>query len=323
MTRSDGRPSRGPVSARIAVDLLGGDNAPAVVVDGALQAGTADPDLQLVLIGPQPIADEVIAALGRAAHTRVEVIAVTRGVGMADPVADGADPQTTIGAAVRAVASGRADGFVSAGASGAIVAASVMAIGRSPGTRRPALAAILPGSRGPVLLLDVGAGMQASVGDLIQHAVLGIGYADLVFDSLTEPRLGLLSVGAEPGKGDRLRRSADATLRQLTLPAGARYVGPVEGGDVVSGTRADVIVSDGFTGNILLKGIEAAIGVAAATYPSTEVPRAAALLGVARPVVICHGVATGSDIASGIALAARLVRTDAAASLAKLMEVSR
>jgi fatty acid/phospholipid biosynthesis enzyme len=121
------------------------------------------------------------------------------------------------------------------------------------------------------------------------------------------PRVGLLSVGAEPGKGDRLRQATDAALRlhQLTH---ARYVGPVEGHDVVLGTRADVVVTDGFTGNVLLKGVEAALAAAPTAFPSAAVPRAAALLGVAGPVVVCHGAATGEDVASGLALAARLVR---------------
>jgi glycerol-3-phosphate acyltransferase PlsX len=194
------------------------------------------------------------------------------------------------------------------------VTAAVVTVGRMPGVRRPALTAILPGVHGPLVLLDVGAGLQVNPRDLVQHAGLGADYARLIA-GLDHPRVGLLSVGAEPGKGDRLRRAADAALRVHPLP-NAHYVGPVEGHDVVTGARVDVVVTDGFTGNVLLKGIEAALVTAAASIPPTTVPRAAALLGIAGAVVVCHGAAVGSDLASGIALATRLVRADTVAKLA-------
>lgn len=319
MTRSVGPPT-GPGTARIAVDLLGGDHAPAVVVDGALRASGADPDLYLLLVGPSPVADEVISALPGPARERVATLAVERGVAMGDPVSRGADARTTIGAAALALASGAADAIVSAGSSGASVAAAVMAVGRMPGVRRPALAAILPGATHPLVLLDVGAGMQCTAADLIQHAALGIGYARHAA-GLVRPRVGLLSVGTEAGKGDRLRRAADAALRLHPLGE-AVYVGTVEGNDVVTGERVDVVVSDGFTGNVLLKGIEAALDAAAAPYPPTAVPRAAALLGVAATVVVCHGAADADDLASGLSLAARLVRAGVTRRLAETTGLS-
>lgn len=306
MTRSVGPPP-GLGTARIAVDLLGGDDAPAVVVDGALQACSADPDLHLLLVGPRPVADEVIHALDPPDRARVQAHGAERAVRMSDSVTHGADARTTIGASARAVAVGLADAAVSAGSSGALVAAAVTAIGRLPGVRRPVLAAILPGANGPLVLLDVGAGMQCSAADLVHHAVMGVGYAHLAA-GVPHPRVGLLSVGTEPGKGDRLRRATDAALR--VHPLGGTYVGPVEGTDVITGARADVVVTDGFTGNVLLKSVEAALDAAAAPYPPTEVPRAAALLGIAGTVVVCHGAADGAGIASGISLAARLVRAD-------------
>jgi len=238
---------------------------------------------------------------------------VDRGVGMSDAAHDGADPATTIGATVAAVADRRVDALVSAGASGAIVAAAVVGLGRVHKVRRPALTAVLPGANGPLVLLDAGAGMQVSPIDLVQHATLGAAYARLAF-GVEHPRVGLLSVGAEPGKGDRLRRATDAALR-VQAPAIGAYVGPVEGHDVVTGARADVVVTDGFTGNVLLKGIEAALALAPAAYPPNAVPRAAVLLGVAGTVVVCHGAACGEDVATGIALAARLVRNDVVARL--------
>jgi glycerol-3-phosphate acyltransferase PlsX len=225
---------------------------------------------------------------------------------MTDPAARGADPQTSIGATIFALATGRAGAVVSAGASGATVAAAVLGIGRLPGIRRPALAAILPGVAGPLVLLDVGAGVQVHPADLLQHAALGASYARLAA-GIEYPRVGLLSVGAEPGKGDKPRRSADAALRLHPL-TDAVYIGLVEGHDVVTAARADVVVTDGFTGNVLLKGIEAALTAVPKAFRPAEVPRAAALLGVAGTVVVCHGAANGSGLASGVALASRLIR---------------
>ena len=304
MTDSNGRPAR-PETTRIAVDLLGGDHAPAVVVDGALLASSADPVLQLHLVGPPEVADEVIAACPPADRHRFTVEAVRVGVGMADAPSRAVRHDTTVRAGVAAVAQGRADALVSAGMSGAVVTAAALGLGRAAGIRKPALAAVLPAQAGPVVLLDVGASPELSGPILLQHAGLGIGYAQRVL-GIPAPRLGLLSIGAEPGKGDRVRRAVDETLRATHR----HYVGMVEGGDVPLGGPADVVVTDGFTGNILLKGIEGAFALAGGVAPHQAVPRAAALLGVGGTVVVCHGAASAADLASGIALAARLHQTD-------------
>jgi glycerol-3-phosphate acyltransferase PlsX len=306
VTESHGRPA-GPETTRIAVDLLGGDHAPAVVVDGALLASSADPVLHLHLVGPPEVADEVLAACPPADRGRFTVEGVRAAVGMADAPMRVRRQDTTVRAAVAAVAQRRAHALVSAGMSGATVTAAALGLGRLPGVRKPALAAILPAQAGPVVLLDVGASPDVSTTLLLQHAALGIGYARRVL-ALVAPRLGLLSIGSEPGKGDRARRAADEALRS----AQPTYVGPVEGGDVPLGGPADVVVTDGFTGNVLLKGVEGAFALAGGVAPHQSVPRAAALLGVGGTVVVCHGAATAADIASGIALAARLHQTNLA-----------
>ncbi|HEX2357837.1 MAG TPA: phosphate acyltransferase PlsX [Micromonosporaceae bacterium] len=318
--RSEGVPApaeRG--TARIAVDLLGGDEAPAVVVDGALHACGADPDLHLLLVGPPEVADEVIGALAPAERPRVAVRSVHGAVGMAEAPTRASRPDTTVRAAVAAVAEGRADAVVSAGATGATVTAAVLGLGRMPGVRRPALAATLPALAGPVVLLDVGASVEASAAVLLRHAAIGAAYA-IVLHDVAAPRVGLLSVGTEEGKGDRARRAAAAALAESRLPAGARYVGLVEGYDVSLGDRADVVVTDGFTGNVLLKGVEGAYALAGGVPPGGRAPRAAALLGVAGIAVVCHGAASGEDLASGIALAARLHRRAATAALSALIK---
>jgi glycerol-3-phosphate acyltransferase PlsX len=310
VTDSNGRPA-GPETTRIAVDLLGGDHAPAVVVDGALLASSADPVLHLHLVGPPDVADEVIAACAPSERHRFTVEAVTAAVGMADAPSRAVRHDTTLRAGVAAIVQGRAHALVSAGMSGAVVTAAALGLGRIRGVRKPALAAVLPAQANPVVLLDVGASPEVSKEVLLQHGALGIRYARRVL-GIPAPRLGLLSIGAEPGKGDRVRRTADEALRT----AHAQYVGMVEGGDVPMGGPADVVLTDGFTGNVLLKGIEGAFALAGGIAPHRQVPRAAALLGVAGTVVVCHGAASAADLASGIALAARLVHSE-------LVEVAR
>jgi len=238
---------REPGTARIAVDLLGGDQAPAVVVDGALRACQADPALHLLLVGPLDAADTVLAALDPADHDRVTTLPLRS----ADPSESG------VRSAILAVAQGLADAVMSAGNTGATVTSAALGLGRWPGVRRPALAAVLPTGAGRLVLLDVGASVDPNEHTLAMHALLGAAYAATVH-GLAAPRIGLLTIGTEPGKGDRLRRSLPPLLTDAELPPGARYVGLVEGGDVVTGDAADVVITDGFTGNVLLKGLEMA-----------------------------------------------------------------
>lgn len=293
-----------PGTARIAVDLLGGDDAPAVVVDGALRAVRADPDLHLLLVGPTEVAAALIDALTPEQRARTTLRPVRSAAGPAHhaPRAD-----STVRAAVAAVRDGAADALVSAGSTGATVAAAALGFGRWADVRRPALVATLPAVAGPVVLLDVGGSLEPRPLTLARHAVLGAAYAALTH-AVDRPRVGLLSVGTEAGKGDRPRKAADALLAAASLPCGARYVGLVEGYDVSLGERADVVVTDGFTGNVLLKAIEGAYAMAGGPPAGGGTPRAAALLGVAGTVVVCHGAAGADDVASGIALAAQLWR---------------
>jgi glycerol-3-phosphate acyltransferase PlsX len=302
---------------RIALDLLGGDDAPAVVVEGALLACAADPELFLHLVGPPEAADQVVAGLPPVDRHRVTVDHADDVVAMDEVPTRTALSDSTVKAGIAAVQRKAADALVSAGASGATVTAAVLGLGRLPGVRRPALAAVLPGLRAPVVLLDVGAGTDPTTANLLAHAVLGSAYAQVAGD-VAAPRVGLLSIGAETGKGDHFRRAADGALRSTALPAGAVYVGLVEGQDVSLGQRADVVVTDGFTGNVLLKGIEGAYALAGGgTQPQTAT-RAAVLLGVAGAVVVCHGAAKAKDIASGLALAARLHRQQTMSTIAAI-----
>ncbi|MFU8850313.1 phosphate acyltransferase PlsX [Micromonospora sp. SL1-18] len=301
----------------MAVDLLGGDDAPAVVVDGALRAVRTDPDLHLLLVGPTEVADALTGALAPEQRARITVRPARAVVGMADhPTA--ARAESTVRAAVTAVRDGLADAVVSAGSTGATVTAAALGLGRWSGVRRPALVATLPAVAGPVVLLDVGGTLESGPDTLARHAVLGAAYA-AVAHAVAAPRVGLLSVGTEAGKGDRLRRAAGPALATVPLPCGARYVGLVEGFDISLGARADVVVTDGFTGNVLLKAIEGAYAMAGGPPASGGAPRAAALLGVAGTVVVCHGAARPDDVAAGIALAAHLWRRRATDTVSTLL----
>jgi glycerol-3-phosphate acyltransferase PlsX len=277
-----------------------------------------DPDLHLLLVGPAEVAGGLVDVLTPDQRARVSVRPVRDAVTMADQPIRASRAATTVRAAVAAVAEGSADAVVSAGSTGATVTAAALGLGRWPDVRRPAQVATLPAVAGPVVLLDVGGSLEPRATTLVRHAVLGAAYA-AVAHAVTGPRVGLLSVGTEAGKGDRLRRAADPLLAALRLPCDARYVGLVEGYDVALGGRADVVVTDGFTGNVLLKAIEGAYAMAGGPPASGGAPRAAALLGVAGTVVVCHGAAQGEDVASGIALAARLWRRAATTRVATLL----
>jgi glycerol-3-phosphate acyltransferase PlsX len=317
-----------PGTARIAVDLLGGDHAPAVVVDGALRACQADPALHLILVGPAEAAGAVLAALDPADRGRVTTLAapadradLTRAARRVSRPHRPAESwvESGVRAAVLAVAQGLADAVVSAGNTGATVTSAALGLGRWPGVRRPALAAVLPTATGRMVLVDVGSTVDPDEHTLGMHAQLGAAYAAVVH-GVERPRVGLLTIGTEHGKGDRLRRAAPAVLAELTLCADGRYVGLVEGSDVVLGTAADVAVTDGFTGNVLLKGLETAYSlVGPPGAPAAAPARAALLLGVAGTVVVCHGAADAHDLAAGIAFAADLHRRAAVAAIAGLI----
>jgi phosphate acyltransferase len=302
-----------PGTARIAVDLLGGDHAPAVVVDGALRACRADPSLHLLLVGSAEAAGAVLAALGPGEQARVNTLVVPP-----EPATVGASRiESGVRTAMLAVARGAADAVVSAGNTAATVTSAARSLGRWPGVRRPPLAAVLPTAAGRLVLLDVGSSVDPDEATLAMHARLGAAYAAVVHE-VAEPTVGLLTIGTERGKGDRLRRALPPLFAALDLPAGARYAGPVEGHDVVLGAAADVVVTDGFSGNVLLKGLETAYALLGQPETHHGVPRAAVLLGVAGTVVVCHGAASAEDLAAGIGLAAHLHHRAAVAAMADL-----
>jgi glycerol-3-phosphate acyltransferase PlsX len=305
-------------AVRIAVDLLGGDSAPAVVVDGVLHALRTDPALHVVVVGPQPAAEAAIAALASRDSSlaeRAELLSADDVVAMDErPVAAVlAKSEATVRVAMEALRDGAVQAVFSAGATGATVAAAHVVLGALPGAQRPALAVLIPAAAGPLVLLDVGATPDPTADIVIQHAQLGVAYARAAC-GVAAPRLGLLSTGVERGKGDALRRRLEGRLAGLAhaggLGAGARYVGLVEGQHVPLGGPADVVLTDGFTGNVLLKGMEGVVGALLSSDAAAEASgvRGALLLGVGGAVVVGHGAADAEEIASGITLASEAVR---------------
>ena len=308
----------------VAIDLLGGDGAPEVVVDAIALLTAADDDIALIVVGPADVARSLLAERGVAADA-VRIADAGRGIAMAgNPLGALRDhDDVTVSVAARLVAGGIADAWVSVGHTGAAVAAAVLALGRVPGMARPALGVVVPALSGPVVLVDAGAAVDATPDVLRQFALAGWAYARAL--GRTDPVVGLMSIGSEAGKGDRLRTSTHDLLAQALPAAGVRYAGLVEGHDLAVGERAQVVVTDGFTGNVLLKGIEGAVRWAAhrmgAAYgdprPARDVLQATAtsdfaggmLLGVEGVTVVGHGAGTPEQVAACVRLAARASRT--------------
>ena len=234
---------------RIAIDALGGDNAPREVVAGALSAARVLIDDELLLVGkpevvepelgPDPPANVSLRSSGGAVGMDEEPSATLR-----------ANPDASVAVAAEMVREGEADALFSAGNTGATVAAALLRTGRLDGCRRPAIATMLP-FPSPVLLLDAGATVSCRPQDLLNFAILGGVLARRYFRLDEEARVGLVNVGEEPGKGNDLAKEAHRLMEQSEV----RFVGNVEGRDIASGT-ADVLVTDGFTGNIVLKTAE-------------------------------------------------------------------
>ena len=234
---------------RIAVDALGGDNAPREIVAGVLAAASRLPHDELLLVGK---AADIETAMKQDPPANVSLRSSGEAVGMdEEPTATlRAHPDASIAVAARMVRQGDADAFFSAGNTGATVAAALLRIGRLEGCRRPAIATVLP-FPAPVMLLDAGATVSCRPQDMLNFAILGGVFAKRYFGLDEEARVGLVNVGEEPGKGNDLAKEA----HRLIDESGIRFVGNVEGRDIASG-KADVLVTDGFTGNIVLKTAE-------------------------------------------------------------------
>ncbi len=234
---------------RVAVDAMGGDHGPAVAVAGALLA-TAEGSVDVALVGPGDLLRRELRRLG-AGPDAIEVVDAPDVVAMGEKVSlSTVKKRSSIQVALERVREGAADAFFSAGNTAACWTIAKMVLGTLPEVDRPALAAVVPNASGRTVLLDVGANSQCKARNLGEFAIMGSAYARGVLRN-PRPRVGLMSVGEEATKGHDLVRDANELLES----SGLNFVGNVEGHDVFSG-KVDVVVMDGFTGNVVLKASE-------------------------------------------------------------------
>ena len=241
----------------IAVDAMGGDHAPEAEVDGAVRAAKAYP-VQIVLVGKEDVLKKELAQHDLSSGLPIRIVHASERVTMEDSAARSARAKrdSSIRVASRLIRDGLAQGLVSAGNTGAVMATAKMIQGMVHGVDRPALTAIFPTIKGtPAVMMDVGANVDCSPQMLAQFAVMGDIYSRVIFGN-ESPRVGLLSIGVEEHKGNELTRNATPLLRSLAI----NFIGNVEGGDLYSG-EADVIVCDGFIGNVALKVSEGLVEV--------------------------------------------------------------
>ncbi len=229
----------------IAIDAMGGDKAPSEIVAGALQA--AELGYSVVLVGPADLEG----------HGPLPLIVASEVIEMHDDAAQGVrrKKDSTLVRAAEAVRDGKASAMISAGNTGATMASALLRMGRIKGVNRPAIATPIPvpGSI-PTVLLDAGANSEVQPDWLVQFAQMGSVYSRHRF-GVQNPKVGLLSIGEEPGKGDTLRKEA---FRLLSVAPGVNFIGNVEGRDIMT-DAVDVVVTDGFTGNVVLKTLEGAL----------------------------------------------------------------
>lgn len=308
--------------ARIALDAMGGDFAPQQTVLGAVDAAASGVDV--VLVGDEATLEAELDASGVDLPIVHAPEVITMGEDPAAAIREKKASSITV--AARLVAEGEAEGLVSAGSTGATMAAAAIVVGRIPGVGRPAIAAIFPLGN-PTVVLDAGANLDVKPDQLAQFAVMGSVMAQ-TYLGVESPRVGLLNIGEEAGKGRDLERETHALLGRTSI----HFVGNVEGRDLGSGA-ADVFVTDGFTGNVVLKtaeGVARAVGAALleslASDEDEEMQRAGTtvmpkllrlrerfdpetyggghLLGVKGTVVISHGSSSRVAIANALRMAA-------------------
>jgi phosphate acyltransferase len=324
---------------RLAVDAMGGDNAPKEIVLGAMKAVEKYNDIHIVLIGDESKIREHLTNEERIEiHHTEEVI-----LGTDEPVRAVRRKKTaSMVLAAQLVADGKADACISAGNTGALMAAGLFVVGRIEGIERPALAPTLPtiGGEG-FLLLDVGANADAKPEHLVQYAIMGSIYSEKA-RGITNPRVGLLNIGTEEKKGNELVRNTYELLKDADI----NFIGNVESRDLLDGV-ADVVVADGFTGNMVLKTIEGtAMSVfkmlksaltssfkskmaAAVLKPDLAVLKnkmdyteygGAGLFGLKAPVIKAHGSSDANAVFNSIRQAREMVEKDVSGTIKTAVE---
>lgn len=321
----------------VAVDAMGGDNGPQVILEGVKAALMHDRALEVLLTGPLDATADFVAKHERCAAVETsEIIAMDEHP--VNAVRSKKDSSIVVGC--RLVREGRAQAFFSAGSTGACMAAATLVMGRAEGVTRPAIATVIPTQAKPVVLLDAGANAECKPEHLVDFAFMGSAYARVVL-GVTEPRVALLNIGEEPSKGSPLTIEA----HRLMSSAVPGFTGNIEGRDFVSGF-ADVIVTDGFTGNVVLKLLEGVsksllsqvkdamtgdfVSMAAASVLKPkllELKRrlnpdtygGAPLLGVKGECIIGHGSSSPLAVESAMRVAAQAVRGGLAEEVPRML----
>lgn len=324
----------------IAVDAMGGDDAPAAVLAGCNAALAADPALHIALCGPAEVAGPFAAE-----HDRCEAVEAPEVIGMGEHPANAVRKKkgSSIVVGCRLVREGAADGFFSAGSTGACLAAATLVMGRAKGVSRPALATVIPSPAKPVVLCDVGANADCKPAYLVQFAHMATVYAQKVL-GVADPSVALLNIGEEDTKGSAFAQEAFALLKEQV----PNFAGNGEGCDILPGAF-DIFVTDGFTGNVCLKTIE---GTSSTLFKAlkgvfTESPLTklgalavkgglgnlkaqvspdtyggAPLLGVKGACIVGHGSSSPLAVKNGIRTAARIVREDVTGLIAQAVAPS-
>ncbi len=240
---------------KIIVDAMGGDNAPGEIVKGAISAAKARPGLEIVLVGREAEVRSAAGACGGLPGT-VSVVNATEVIDMHDDPATAfktkKDSSMTVGLTM--LKNGEGDAFVSAGSTGALLSAGTLLVKRVRGIRRAAMAPLLPTAGKGLVLVDCGANAECTAEYLVQFAYLGSFYAAGAL-GLARPRVGLLNIGTEDSKGDALRQETYRLLREAGEAGHLNFIGNIEAKEAIKG-GCDVVVADGFSGNVMLKTIE-------------------------------------------------------------------
>ncbi len=315
---------------RIALDAMGGDYAPAVTVEGAIEAVNQFKDLSVILVGNEA---ELINALKdrRYPSDSITIRHASQVVGMDEATLSALrrKKDSSIKVAVELVKSGEADAIVSAGNSGVVMAKALLTLGKLPGVDRPAIAAVMPTLKGLFVLIDAGANVDCKANNLYQFAIMGEAYAKSIFN-IDAPKVGLLGIGEEDAKGNMLSKETFKLLKD----SGVDFIGNIEGKNIFMGD-VDVIVCDGFVGNIALK-ISEGLAEAIPKMLRREISGRASgrigyfffkdalrsfkkktdyseyggapLLGIGKPCIVGHGRSTAKAIKNALNLAGEFCR---------------
>jgi glycerol-3-phosphate acyltransferase PlsX len=314
---------------RIALDAMGGDHAPAPIIAGALQAVEADSSLNVVLVGDQAQIEPEIK--NNPDPSRISIFHCTQAIGMEESPVDGLrkKPDNSISRSWQMLGLGKVDGIVSAGNTGAMVAGGILSKRFLKNVRRPGIATVMPTKRGLCVMIDVGANAQPKPEHLYQYGVMGSIFAKRILQK-DNPKVGLINIGSEEAKGTSLAKETLALFSNSPLQSS--FIGNLEGRDIHQGT-ADVVVCDGFVGNVVLKACEGlyqflmemayqeimsclkqekdlakqALRHLASKYDYSEFG-GAPLLGIDGVCIICHGSSGDRAIKNALLLAAKYAK---------------